>query len=155
MKYRVGFILLVVGSLILYLSLRPSPSLREVSWLPGWLGAWADQHGDLRTGVPFFVLSSYFALEAWWTFRSFKYLPYVLWILGASGLLVLLGLAEVIQVWLPQRTASFGDIAWGSVGTIAGGWPLLFRRVWPRKARSHVKVPLLPTAGSKARGSSA
>ena len=127
MKYRTAFAMMIGCALITYLSLRPSPQLSEISWLPAWLSAWADIHGDLRTAVPFFMLSSYLALESWYGFRASRALPNLLWILGLYGLLGILGLTEFIQIWLPQRTASWADIAWGSAGALAGGWPLLLR----------------------------
>lgn len=127
MRYRCSLLLAIGCSLIAYCSLRSSPTLAEISWLPEWLGAWADKHGELRTGVPFFIVSSYIALESWYGFRASRALPPLMWALAVYGLLCVLGLTELIQIWLPQRTASWADIAWGSAGALAGGWPLLLR----------------------------
>lgn len=116
--------------LIAYLSLRPSPILSEIGWLPDWLTHWADRHGELRTGVPFFVLSSYWALEVWWRFHLSASLPALLWLLGVYGLGALLGLTELIQIPMPNRHFSWGDISWGMVGSVLGGWPLLLRHAF-------------------------
>ena len=84
------------------------------------------------------MLSTWLALEACWAFRLSRALPNLMWLLAVYGLLALLGITEFIQIWMPQRHASWGDIGWGCAGILAGGWPLLLRSVWPRKAQPDV-----------------
>lgn len=129
MKHRLICLLGLGGLLIAYLSLRPSPSLSELSWLPSWLGEWADApgNGDRRTAIPFFLLSGYLAMECCLVFRASKARAHTVWLLGASGLLLLLGMMEGLQLILPTRSASAFDLAWGSFGILLGGLPLGLR----------------------------
>lgn len=129
MKYRIPLAIISGCLLIAYFSLRSSPILTEVGWLPHWLSQWAGagNNGERRTSVPFFVLSFYLACEAILSIKHCRALPFMLWGLAAYALFGLLCITEFVQIWLPQRTASWADIIWGSLGIIAGSLPLLFR----------------------------
>jgi hypothetical protein len=122
---RAAYLLLLLA--ILYLSLRGSPSLREVCWLPEWLSAWADRHGELRTAVPYCAAG---LLCPWLLIRNQarptgrsqlighgRLVP-SLW--AATSLFALLLLTEGAQLVLPNRLASLADIAWGTLGIVAG-----------------------------------
>ena len=112
---------------LLYLSLRGSPSLREVCWLPEWLSAWADRHGELRTAVPYCAAG---LLCPWLLTRNqarptgrsqligHGRLAPILW--AAASLFVLLLLTEGAQLVLPNRFVSLADIAWGTLGIVVG-----------------------------------
>jgi len=104
--------------------------MSELSWLPDWLTHWADRYGNLRTGVPFFVLSFYIALECCGQFRLCRALPNLVWLLAAYVLFALVCGLEAIQFFLPQRSSTLADIAWGSAGILLGGIPLLFFRLY-------------------------
>jgi hypothetical protein len=122
---RAAYLLLLLA--ILYLSLRGSPSLREVCWLPGWLSAWADRHGELRTAVPYCAAG---LLCPWLLTRNqapptgrsqligHGRLAPILW--AAASLFVLLLLTEGAQLVLPNRLASLADVAWGTLGIVVG-----------------------------------
>jgi hypothetical protein len=122
---RAGYLLLLLA--ILYLSLRGSPSLREVCWLPEWLSAWADRHGELRTAVPYCAAG---LLCPWLLIRNqarptgrsqligHGRLAPSLW--AAASLFALLLLTEGAQLVLPNRLASLADIAWGTLGIVVG-----------------------------------
>ena len=137
---RAAYLLLLVG--ILYLSLRGSPSLREVCWLPEWLSAWADRHGELRTAVPYCAAG---LLCPWLLTRNQarpagrRYpmigdgrLALSLW--AAASLFALLLLTEGAQLLLPNRFASLADVGWGALGIIGGtSAGLCLRAVGPRR----------------------
>ena len=122
---RAAYLLLLLA--ILYLSLRGSPSLREVCWLPEWLSAWADRHGELRTAVPYCAAG---LLCPWLLIRNQAQptgrsqlighgrLAPSLW--AAASLFALLLLTEGAQLVLPNRSASLADIAWGTLGIVVG-----------------------------------
>ena len=122
---RAAYLLLLLA--ILYLSLRGSPSLREVCWLPEWLSAWADRHGELRTAVPYCaagLLCPWLLIrnQARPTGRSHPIghgrLAPSLW--AAASLFALLLLTEGAQLVLPNRLASLADIALGTLGIVVG-----------------------------------
>jgi len=122
---RAAYLLLLLA--ILYLSLRGSPSLREVCWLPEWLSAWADRHGELRTAVPYCAAG---LLCPWLLIRNqarptgrsqligHGRLAPSLW--AAASLFALLLLTEGAQLVLPNRLASLADIALGTLGIVVG-----------------------------------
>jgi hypothetical protein len=56
-KILVYGVALFLGILICYLSWIPDPQLIHVSFIPSWLGEWADSFSRLRTGCPFVILS--------------------------------------------------------------------------------------------------
>jgi hypothetical protein len=127
LKYRIILLLGTAAGLIAYLSLRTSPVLAEIAWLPDWLTKWADTHGELRTAVPFFVLSFYIGLEAWLAFPKSRSLPALIWLLGAYGLGALLLLVELLQIPMPDRHFTWGDIGFGLLGILSGGLPVFIR----------------------------
>ena len=110
-----------LGLLILltaYLTLRPSPILNELPWLPDWLGHWADANGDLRTAVPFFLLSLLWAVGG----RRLRGRSWARrWVSGFAGIWLLLLVTESLQLLIPSRNFSLLDIAWGTIGFAIGG----------------------------------
>lgn len=124
---------LLILYVVLYLSLRPSPVLMEVAWLPNWLSEWADRHGDLRTGVPYLGASFLICLcvalydqicPSVMMPASARRITHL--ILSGGGLFFLLVLTEVIQLWLPQRWPRWQDVFWGGSGILVGAILLLF-----------------------------
>jgi hypothetical protein len=122
---RAVYLLLLLT--ILYFSLRSSPSLREVWWLPEWLSAWADRHGELRTAVPYCAAG---LLCPWLLTRNQARaagcshpirdgrLTLSLW--AAVSLFALLLFTEGAQLVLPNRVTSLDDVAWGALGIVVG-----------------------------------
>lgn len=108
---------------ILYLSLRSSPSLSSVDWLPSQLTQWADRNGEFRTFVPYCFASLLLVAIAFFM-GKFCIIPAALEKLcilaGGSGLLTLLTLTELAQLALEQRVASWADLGWGSLGIALG-----------------------------------
>lgn len=110
---------------VVYLSLRASPSMQEISWLPRELAGWADRHAHLRHAVGF-VLVSMFALSllgARGRGSSHRKIPDFLRsdspILAALCLLV--AVLELAQLFLPRRSCDWEDILAGMCG-IGIGW---------------------------------
>ena len=114
---------------ILYLSLKSSPTLSNIKWLPSWLTAWADRYGEVRTLVPYFASAVLLAPMAFFlpgrpnvadlTVRRGLLSGRVIRV-GAAGVFGLLVLTELIQRNLEQRVASWADIGWGTLGIILG-----------------------------------
>ena len=136
---RAAYLLLLLA--ILYLSLRGSPSLREVGWLPTWLSAWADHHGELRTAVPYFAAG---LLCPWMLTRNQAREAgnnhpigdgrLAVSLRGAASLFALLLLTEGAQLVLPNRVASLADIGWGTLGIVVGaGASLCLRALAQRR----------------------
>ena len=109
---RLGFVAISVA--VMYLTLRPSPDLAEIFWIPDWLGNWADKNGNVRTAVPFFIPSM-----LWGLISRRKKLPVHL--SGYAAIWLFLIITESLQIFLPQRNMDIGDIGWGSFGMALGG----------------------------------
>ncbi|MEX0331316.1 MAG: hypothetical protein AB3N64_07845 [Puniceicoccaceae bacterium] len=103
------------------MSIRSSSRMSEIIWIPDWLGQWADQNPDLRTSVPFFLLSvicpvavgagkqqSTAGLNARWLIASYAFIA------------VLLVTSECSQYFIHTRFLSVNDILWGFCGLAAG-----------------------------------
>ena len=95
--------------------------MREMAWVPSWLGEWADEYPNFRN-FPVFA-----ALSALLFFVATLYQPLVTrygrWRI-AFGVFVatgLLGIAlEALQLLLPHRWADWRDVFWSVAGTFAG-----------------------------------
>lgn len=106
-------VLLVAGlvgiGLVTFLSLRSSPALSTVSWLPRSIAHWADAHGRLCNfpaygllAVPFLLITSNLR-----------------WQMGMlAGLALLIVAFEIIQLDLLARSCDPADVAWGWAGLL-------------------------------------
>jgi glycopeptide antibiotics resistance protein len=101
----------VVGiGLVIFLSLRSSPAISSVRWVPGIISHWADRHGRAcnfpaygMLAVPFLMITSTFRQQA-----------------RVIGLLALLIISlEFAQRAIPTRVCDLGDVAWGWAGLVA------------------------------------
>ena len=131
---------LLLVALILAASWVPESRMVRQSWIPEWLGNWADRSPNLRTLVPFVPLAFLFYRGS----LGCRVGHPVMWSVAAS--LVCLTLAEFGQFWLPGRTPDLVDFGWGSLGIVLGlffGWVLghLFQKSAP--AQSVMKVVLI------------
>jgi hypothetical protein len=100
--------------LILAASWAPDSRMTALSWVPGWLGAWADRDPNIRTAIPFIPLT--FLLVRGLATSNLKW-P-LAWAVLVSG--VCLGFSELGQVFLPLRTADVRDLLWGGAGILGG-----------------------------------
>jgi glycopeptide antibiotics resistance protein len=104
--YTGAIFLLIV--LVFYFSWKPTPDI-ETSWyMPGWLADWSNEYGRLRTGVPFVFMGLMLS------FSGKNYNMYVL------GMLVLVTVAELGQLWLSDRHFDWMDIVDGVLGGVLG-----------------------------------
>jgi hypothetical protein len=120
---RIGLLALTLALLaaILICSLAPSPNMREMPWIPGWIGEWADRNPNFRN-FPVFA-----ALSALLFFVVTFYQPLVTscgrWRLafGVFAASSLLGaLLEVAQARIPGRWADPFDVMWSALGALVG-----------------------------------
>ena len=114
--------LLLVGAMTItmaFFSLRHSPDLTTVNWMPAWLGHWADHHGVLRNTLGFFVYSlvAFLLVGARWQYPA---------AIGAFSIAI-----ELAQIWIPGRFFDWRDIVASLVG-VALAWPFS----WPAWRRS-------------------
>lgn len=105
---------LVLAAATLYLSLRSSPLMVGVLWIPPAVASWADHNSDLRTAVPYALLAFLVPWIGGWI--KLRYCaPF-----GFLALTLLLAATESSQFLLEKRSPSWLDIGWGMAG-IAGG----------------------------------
>ena len=123
---RVVCVLAATGMLvaILFCALAPSPNMREVIWIPSWLGEWADRNGNFRNFPVFAALAA--LLFFVFTFYQRLVTRYGRWRLAFSAFLVtaLLGASlEVAQLlFLPNRHFDWADIGWLAAGAFVGAF---------------------------------
>ena len=118
MRSSIYYSLLVFGIiLVLYFSWLASPTLGLSGVLPKWIADWADdiENITIRTAVPFVFLSVLIGIQL-----LLKKAPLNSWFVGYIALLFLLFLAELGQLFLPQRFFDWEDIAWGVVASTVG-----------------------------------
>jgi hypothetical protein len=131
---------------IVYCALAPSSHMREVWFIPTWLGVWADQNPNFRNFPAFAALAALLFLAL----RSMRsHLPALSrlgWFdlaLFAAVVAGVIGVAlELLQpeFRLRSREASFEDISWSVAGAFAGalGGVLASKMLArPRSATSH------------------
>ena len=121
-----GLLLLAIATC----SLAPSPNMREMAWIPGWIGEWADRNPNFRN-MPVFaalaallflvfsVLPSSFYSSLKLKFQPFSFRTALRAAVCASALGVLL---EALQLLLPHRWADWRDVFWSVVGAFAGAF---------------------------------
>ncbi|GAB4025436.1 VanZ family protein [Spirosoma koreense] len=116
---RILYFIIVLGvALVFYLSWIPDPNLKDVWFIPNWLGRWTDTKAneDIRTGVPFVILGLCAGFIPLFKFRRGPARWLSLWLL----LVGVVTLAEIGQLFLPHRGFSWTDIGWGALGASVG-----------------------------------
>ena len=126
--------LALISVLVSYYSWLPSPNLRNEQYLPAWLSTWADAHWNMRTAVPFLLGGVLVGLLGEIK-HIFKFI--IQWLLFFTLLVVL---AEVGQIWLPNRSFDTHDIAYGIMGAALGLIPCTVFRVLRRNNFSNSKM---------------
>ena len=134
LKFELGLRLLVVHAvkrpgllcmglaglgLVAFLSLRSSPALATVHWMPGTIARWADGHGRICNFPAYGLLAVPFLLIA----SSLRRQTTVVILLA-----LLIAAFELIQLDLPRRTCDPGDIACGWAGLLADWAGCVLRR---------------------------
>lgn len=101
---------LAAGGLAIYLSVKPSPEMSAVHWLPARITHWADQHGRL-CNLPAYALLAI-------PFLAMGRSPQKRLVISL-GLVAFIALLELAQRWIPSRTSDGWDILWGGTGVFA------------------------------------
>lgn len=96
--------------LVTFLSLRSSPAISTVNWIPKPIAQWADRNGRLDNFPAYGLLAVPFLLMATTLRRQ-------MWIVGLLALLIVV--LEVAQLELPMRHCDLMDIAFGWAGLLA------------------------------------
>jgi hypothetical protein len=118
LKNLLFYALALVGAfLVLYLSWRTHPRMEEVGFIPDWVSAWADERRNdtLRTAVPFVALGW---LVGGWLWVQGR--PWRQWLWAWAALVLLVSVAEIGQLFMPERSFDLADIAWGAAGALLG-----------------------------------
>jgi glycopeptide antibiotics resistance protein len=95
--------------LVTFLSLRSSPAVSTVKWMPRIVAHWADRHGRFCNfpaygllAVPFLMIASTIRRQAW----------------VVAMLAALIFLLEIAQLAVPTRFCDIGDMACGWAGLL-------------------------------------
>jgi hypothetical protein len=105
------FLVGAVGvGLAIFLSVRSSPAMTTVGWLPKFVANWLDHYGRFRNFPAFAMLAIPFLII------TPKFLQRVCIIVLLA---LLIDSLEMIQVWIPTRFADLWDIFWGWTGILA------------------------------------
>ncbi len=136
---RIGLLALTLALLaaIATCALAPSPNMREMAWIPSWLGEWADRNGNFRNmpvfaalaALLFFVVALYQRLVTRcgrWRIALGVFIATAL--LGAS--------LEVAQLLLPGRHADPMDLLWMTLGAFVGSFTVASACVLLSRTRS-------------------
>lgn len=97
-------------ALAVYLSVRPSPAMMTVNWLPRFIADWADHYGRFRNFPAYAMLAVPFLMVTPGTLRRARV---------AVLLVVFVAALEFVQIWIPTRFADLWDIFWGGAGILA------------------------------------
>lgn len=103
--------------LVCYLSWLPNPRISTYGFFPKAVGQWvdADANMNLRTAIPFLAMG---VLAGCWLVATRQ--PWQRWVGFVLGFMGIVFVAEVGQLQIPNRHFDWGDIAWGSIGALAG-----------------------------------
>ncbi len=102
-------LLIIVLISIFYFSWIPDPIFKHLDFIPKYLANWADDYGNLRTGVPFVILGFLLGIikdkSIYYYFSLF------------FGLVLL---CEIGQLFTTRRRFDLMDIFWGVMGGVLG-----------------------------------
>lgn len=109
---------------IFYYSWLPHSNLSSEHYLPQWLLLWANEYGNIRTGVPFVFFG--FLSNALYVSKGIRgrtlskkiSLQSYFKILGIS--MALVAIAELGQFFIPDRSPDFKDVIYGIIGAQIG-----------------------------------
>ena len=111
MKVVVQFLtiisILVVAFSIFYFSWLPSGKFGDETHLPQWFLNWCNTYYNLRTAIPFVILSFLMTLK----YKAMNVLIICL---------VLVTVAELGQYFIPKRYPDYRDTLYGLLGTLFG-----------------------------------
>jgi hypothetical protein len=112
--------------LAIFLSVKSSPRMSAIGWLPHFITHWADRHGRLCNFPAYAMLAIPFLAIA----------PGRLHRAGAMVLLaILIAGLEIVQLWIPTRCSDKWDVflgwaglltSWAAVELVAAIWRKIF-----------------------------
>lgn len=117
-KNLIFYSLLLLGAgLVLYLSWQAAPQMSTDWFVPSWVAHWADEQANdtIRTAVPFVALG--WLVGGW---LSQQHRPWRQWLPHLAGLVGLVVVAELGQLFLKNRSFDVRDIGWGAAGAVLG-----------------------------------
>jgi hypothetical protein len=95
--------------LAIFLSVKSSPCMSAVRWLPHFITAWADRHGRLCNFPAFAML-------------AIPFLAFAPGLLNracvTASLAIFVAALEIFQIWIPTRSADEWDVFWGWSGLL-------------------------------------
>ena len=100
---------------VIFMSWKTTPYLKEVEFVPSWLSRWGDlpQNNQIRTAVPFMGLGFLCGIYLRFSKRTF----FSYWAMAWLGLIMIVCIAELGQYYIPSRQLDFMDVFWGMVGS--------------------------------------
>ena len=107
MQYLTKISISVIAFSIFYFSWLPSGEFGDETHLPQWLLTWCNTYYNLRTAIPFVILSFLMTLK----YKAMHVLIICL---------VLVTVAELGQYFIPKRFPDYRDILFGLLGTLFG-----------------------------------
>jgi hypothetical protein len=138
MKSVHRILLLVVLALVLIAMLVPNTVLAFLREEYSWLGRFVNRVEGVWPGVDMDHLVAFSLLGA----SAGLALPRLGWRGAAAALLAIAGVTEVLQLWVPGRTALVGDVFLDVAGGLAGySLALALRGSWGRLRRTQPTPP--------------
>jgi glycopeptide antibiotics resistance protein len=122
LKFVFFALALALLAAILICALASSPNMREMWWIPEWVGDWADRNGNFRNMPVFAVFTAllFFVFSAFRLPTANRILPTAL---RAAVCASALGVAlEALQLLLPNRHADPMDLLWMTLGASVGAF---------------------------------
>jgi hypothetical protein len=111
----------VSAAAILYLELKPEPSLNGTPFVPAWLMQFCDQHDFLNNVLGFGALTA----VAHFTFAGWRREPGRRVLRRAAAIAAGIVALELVQLALPERSCDWHDVAAGWLGVLVASAPWL------------------------------
>jgi hypothetical protein len=109
--FRLGIICVGIFGvgLAIFLSVKSSPSMSAVGWLPHFITHWADRHGQLCNLPAYAMLAiPFLAVAPGRLHRTCV----------VFSLAILVAGLEIVQLWIPTRCSDKWDVFWGWSGLL-------------------------------------
>jgi len=115
-------VFIVLLAMVTYLCVRSSSFMIELPWFPRRAAEWADSSSHLPHTIAFFALALtgyLLRLPTRWVLPNLESRP--MFVANSVFFVLLIVVLEMLQLWLPERTFSWLDIAagWAGAGVAA------------------------------------
>jgi hypothetical protein len=142
--FRLGIICVGIFGvgLAIFLSVKSSPSMSAVGWLPHFITHWADRHGQLCNLPAYAMLAiPFLAVAPGRLHRTCV----------VFSLAILVAGLEIVQLWIPMRCSDKWDVFWGWSGLLTSWVAVeLVEAIWRKMFSSNAGTAL---TGRKPQGS--